>query len=166
MILAVDVHYRKERATVAGVMFTDWQSCKPDRELITEVSTVANYEPGQFYKRELPCILQLLKQVNPLPDYIVIDGYVYLGNDKKPGLGKHLYNALKGQRAIIGVAKSRFEGTLVEPELFRGDSQRPLYVTSVGIKQAEAKQFIRMMCGEARIPTLLKRVDQLCRGKA
>ena len=46
-------------------------------------------EPGQFYKRELPCILELLKQVNPLPNYIVIDGYVYLGGDEKPGLGKH-----------------------------------------------------------------------------
>jgi deoxyribonuclease V len=164
MNLAVDVHYRKEDAVVAGVTFADWHTCEPDQTLITQLSRVASYEPGQFYKRELPCILELLKQVNPLPNCIVIDGYVYLGSDAKPGLGKHLYDALQGQCVIIGVAKKRFKGTPVEAELFRGDSRRPLYVTSAGIDQAEAKQCIKNMCGVFRIPTLLKKVDQLCRG--
>lgn len=166
MNLAVDVYYPKEEAIVAGVIFTNWHACEPDQVLITHLSSVASYESGQFYKRELPCILELLKQVNPLPNYIVIDGYVYLGGDEKPGLGKHLYDALKGQCAIIGVAKNRFEEIPVEAELFRGDSSRPLYVTAVGIDQAEAKQRIKNMCGKFRVPTLLKKVDQLCRGMA
>lgn len=165
MNLAVDVHYRQKNAIAAGVLFTNWHSCEAAQELITQMPSVANYEPGQFYKRELPCILELLKQVKPLPDCIVIDGYVYLGGDEKPGLGKHLYNALNGQCAIIGVAKSRFAGTPVTAELFRRDSSRPLYVTSVGIGQTEAKQFIKAMCGKSRLPTLLKKVDRLCRGK-
>jgi deoxyribonuclease V len=165
MNLAVDVHYRHESASVAGVIFSDWRSCKPQQELITQVSSVARYEPGQFYKRELPCILELLKHVHPLPNYIVIDGYVYLGSDEKPGLGKRLYDVLEGQCAIIGVAKNRFEGTPVDAELFRGKSSRPLYVTAVGINQAEAKHCIGEMCGASRLPTLLKRVDRLCRGK-
>lgn len=165
MNLAVDVYYRKEEAIVAGVTFTDWRACEPDHVLITQLSSVANYEPGQFYKRELPCILELLKQVNPLPNSIVIDGYVYLGDDDKPGLGKHLYDALQGQCAVIGVAKNRFEGTPVWAELFRGNSRRPLYVTAAGIDQAEARQCVKEMCGEFRIPALLKKVDQLCRRK-
>ena len=163
MNLAIDVHYRAEKAIAAGVIFTDWLACEPEREFVTQLSDVGKYESGQFYKRELPCILALLQQVDLLPSCIVIDGYVYLGADEKPGLGKYLYDALQGQAAIIGVAKNRFQDTLAEAELMRGKSKRPLYVTSVGVDQAQAKQFISRMCGAYRLPTLLKRVDQLCR---
>lgn len=166
MKLAVDVHYYQRDAIVAGVIFTDWQACKPEQEVVTTVSGVAKYEPGQFYKRELPCILALLKHVQPLPKYILIDGYVDLGRDRKPGLGRHLYNALNDRCAIVGVAKSRFEGTPAEAELFRGYSNRPLYITSAAITQSEAKRCIKAMCGEDRLPVLLKQVDQLCRGKS
>lgn len=164
MILAVDVHYfEEEKGTVAGVTFADWSSCEAEQEIKIQVSEVAKYEPGKFYKRELPGILKLLKQISPLPSHIVIDGYVYLGPDERPGLGKHLYDALAGKVAIIGVAKSRYEGTSAEAEVLRGNSQRPLYVTSVGVSQAEAKEHIKEMCGGSRLPILLKRVDQLCR---
>jgi deoxyribonuclease V len=163
MNLAVDVHYEAERATVAGVWFSAWEACEPDRELLTRASTVAAYAPGQFYKRELPCILSLLRQVESLPTCIVVDGYVYLGREKKPGLGKYLYDALSGETAVIGVAKSHFRGTPRVAEIRRGDSRRPLYVTAVGVSQEEAKWRIKGMCGENRIPLLLKRVDQLCR---
>jgi deoxyribonuclease V len=98
-----------------------------------------------------------------LPTCIVVDGYVYLGREKKPGLGKYLYDALSGETAVIGVAKSHFRGTPRVAEIRRGDSRRPLYVTAVGVSQEEAKWRIKGMCGENRIPLLLKRVDQLCR---
>ena len=163
MNLAIDVYYRDDTAIVAGITFSSWRVCKPNQELVIHVSKFGGYQPGQFYKRELPCMLELLKQIEPLPSCIVIDGYVYLGADKKPGLGKHLYDALNTQSAIIGVAKNRFGDTPIEAELIRGNSTRPLYITSVGINQVKAKQLISSMCGEYRLPTLLKRVDQLCR---
>ncbi len=125
------------------------------------ILTVAEYEPGQFYKRELPCVLALLQQLEQLPEFIVIDGYVYLDGNQRPGFGKHLYEALAGKSVIIGVAKSRFKDTPAETEIFRGGSKRALYVTAVGISAAEAKGFIMRVHGEHRIPTLLKRVDQL-----
>ena len=165
MILAVDVHYDEDGATVAGVLFGAWQDCEPAQVLVAQVSPVADYVPGQFYKRELPCILALLAQVTPLPDTIVVDGYVYLGQDEKPGLGQYLYDALDGQCAVIGVAKNRFKDTAVSAELLRGTSQRPLFVTAVGISQAQARHHIKEMCGHSRVPTLLKKVDQICRGK-
>lgn len=165
MILAVDTHYDGEKGMVAGVIFADWQSCEAKQEIKTQVSSVAKYESGNFYKRELPGILALLKQINPLPSYIVIDGYVHLGPDKNPGLGKHLFEVLEGNVAVIGVAKSRYEGTPMEAEVFRGNSHRPLYVTSVGISQIKAKIFIKEMCGKGRLPILLKRVDHLSREK-
>ena len=165
MNMAIDVYYRAENAIVAGITFTHWRACEPDRELVTWVSKVDSYEPGHFYRRELPGMLELLNQTDLLPGYIVIDGYVYLGPDEKPGLGKHLYDALNARSAIIGVAKNRFKDTPAEAELIRGNSKRPLYITSVGVSQMEAKQLISSMCGEYRLPTLLKKVDQLCRSE-
>ena len=164
MKLAVDVHYGTESATVAGVLFANPDDCEPMLELAVRVPVEAEYQPGQFYKRELPCILALLEQIDELPDLIVIDGYVYLGGDGKPGLGKHLYDALNGRCAVIGVAKTRYKETPAVAELVRGSSKRPLYVTAAGMGQEHARQFIKNMCGDGRLPLLLKRVDQLCRG--
>jgi deoxyribonuclease V len=161
MILAVDVDYREDKAVTAGVLFQNWQDSEPVEELIAPILTVAEYEPGKFYKRELPCVLALLQQLEQLPEFIVIDGYVYLDRNQKPGFGKHLYDALEGKCVIIGVAKTRFKDTPAETEIFRGGSKRALYVTAVGINEAEAKGLIMRMHGEHRIPALLKRGDQL-----
>ncbi|MFO8036584.1 MAG: endonuclease V [Anaerolineales bacterium] len=166
MKLAVDVDYREDKAVAAGLLFSDWQSCEAEQKGTVSLSEFRKYEPGQFYKRELPCILELLKGMDPLPDTILIDGYVHLGEDQKPGLGAYLYQALEGKCAVIGVAKSRFRGTPDGAGLTRRGSRRPLYVTSLGIPQARAKRFIADMCGDSRIPLLLKEVDQLCRGEA
>ena len=159
MICAIDVHYRNEYAVTAGLLFHRWDDSSACQELTIPVFSINKYEPGQFYKRELPCILELLKQLACLPDFIIIDGYVYL--DKKPGLGKHLHNALKGQSAVIGVAKSWYKHTPAEAAVYRRGSSRALYVTAVGVSESEARNFILQMHGEHRIPTLLKKVDQL-----
>lgn len=161
MILVIDVDYREDKAIAAGVLFQNWEDGEPSQELTAPILTVAEYEPGQFYKRELPCVLALLQQLEQLPEFIVIDGYVYLDGNQKPGFGMHLYDALAGKSVIIGVAKSRFKDTPAETEIFRGGSKRAMYVTAVGIGAAEAKGFIMRMHGAHRIPTLLKRVDQL-----
>lgn len=165
MILAVDVHYRRDKAVVAGVLFEDWESCEGTQIYTATLLDVEKYEPGKFYQRELPCILVLLELIEPLPEVIIIDGYVYLSEDRKPGLGKYLYQELDEACAVIGVAKSRFRGTPAEAELYRRDSGRPLYVTSVGIPQEKAKRFIADMYGDSRIPLLLKEADQLSRGE-
>ena len=163
MILAVDVYYQDNIAFAAGVLFNNWSDCEPVEKLVAEIVDIEAYIPGEFYRRELPCILTLLKQLSELPDYIVIDGYVHLGENEKSGLGKHLYDALHGITAVIGVAKNRFKDTPLETEIYRGNSKRPLYITSIGISNGVAKQYILAMCGENRIPTLLKTVDRICR---
>lgn len=161
MILTVDVDYRDDKAIAAGLLFQNWEDSEPVRELVAPILTVAEYEPGQFYKRELPCVLALLQQLEQSPEFIVIDGHVYLDGNERPGFGKHLYDALEGKSVIIGVAKSRFKDTPAETEIFRGGSKRALYVTAVGIDETKAKGFIMQMHGAHRIPTILKRVDQL-----
>jgi len=164
MILAVDVDYHASgSATVAGVLFPTWESAEPARELAMEIGEVERYLPGNFYLRELPCIRRLLDEVKAPFECIIIDGYVFLGPDRRPGLGMHLWEELGGRVPVIGVAKSRFRGTPEETELLRGWSRRPLYVTSAGVDLTEAKERIRRMKGSHRIPDLLKRVDRLCR---
>lgn len=159
MILAVDVRYESRCAVVAGVLFSSWRDQAPERELLTTIPVPAEYQPGEFYKRELPCILKLIEENDLRPECIVVDGFVYLDGARRPGLGKHLYDALHGKAAVIGVAKTAFLGIGPEYEVFRGGSRKPLYVTAVGMELDYAKELIRSMHGEHRIPTLLKRVD-------
>ena len=45
-------------------------------------------------------------------------------------------------------------------------SQDPLYVTALGISDAEAAQHVQQMHGPHSIPSLWTRVDHLCRGLA
>jgi deoxyribonuclease V len=165
MILAVDVHYSATTAFVAGVSFATWESESADHEYTSLVKGVADYEPGKFYKRELPCILQLLREHSLEPECIVIDGYVFLDGASIPGLGKHLYDALNASTPVVGVAKQSFRGIPERYQVLRGNSMRPLYVTAVGMPLAEAKLHVQAMHGDHRIPELLKRVDQLCRGE-
>lgn len=117
--------------------------------------------PGQFYRRELPCILKLIEEHQIVADSIVIDGFVYLDGKSRPGLGKHLYDALQGKISVLGVAKRPFKGIAQECELHRGMSGRPLYITSIGMPLSEAKSHIKSMYGEYRMPALLKKVDRI-----
>ena len=163
MILAIDVKYSEHHSAVAGVGFADWADDAPAVELVSFLEVPAAYQSGQFYKRELPCILKLLEEHELQPECIVVDGFVYLNGCSKPGLGRHLYDALDGKVPVIGVAKNPFKGIGPEYEVYRGTSKKPLYVTAVGIDTDKAKELIRTMHGKDRRPTLLKRVDQLCR---
>ena len=163
MILAMDVDYRQDKSVAAGVLFHGWLDEVAVKQL-TSVCEVANdYVPGEFYRRELPCLLELFEQIDVTPDTIVIDGYVYLGQDRSPGLGWYLYQALGMRIAVIGVAKTAFKHTPASMAVRRGTSRRPLYVSAIGMDEAEAKVCIQSMHGHDRIPNLLKRVDQLCR---
>ena len=100
-----------------------------------------------------------------IPETIVIDGYVFLDDEQRPGLGKHLFDSLEGQIEVIGVAKRSFSGVGEAHEVLRGESVKPLYITTTGCLET-AKSNIASMFGEYRIPWLLKRADQLCREEA
>lgn len=163
MILATDTHYKTDRAITAGVCFNNWTDSEPLKEIITIVNGIKKYEPGMFYKREMPCIIKLVENLKKLPDIIIVDGFVYLGKENKPGLGWHLFNELNNRTAIIGVAKNAFQDTPPETKIYRGSSKKPLYVTSIGIDLEKAKNCIGKMHGSYRLPTLLKHVDGLCR---
>ncbi|MEF9478565.1 endonuclease V [Chryseobacterium sp. 1B4] len=164
MIYAFDTYYYEDYANTVCIAFEDWTSEKEVETFIEQTPVSSEYERA-FYKRELPCILSLLKKIALSPeDIIIVDGYVTLDNDGKIGLGGHLYEALEMKYPIVGVAKNEF----TTPDsrrrsVFRGDSKTPLFVTARGIDIDEAKCMVEKMYGNYRIPTLLKKLDQLSR---
>lgn len=165
MMLVVDVQYKDTTAFVAGVLFNEWKAEKPVAEYCSILRDIEEYEPGSFYKREMPCILKLLDEHELSPSHVLIDGYVYLDGKIKPGLGKRLFDSLKQKIEIIGIAKKGFAGIGTEYEIYRGKSEKPLYITTTGDLE-EAKSKVLNMFGKYRIPVLLKRADQVCREAA
>ena len=164
MIVAVDVAYESDRAVAACVVFGDWADARAVEEQVVEVGEPAAYEPGQFFRRELPAVRAALDVVSRRFHTVVVDGYVWLdAAEQRPGLGAHLHAALDGRVTVIGVAKSPFNGAGAVA-VTRGTSSRPLYVTAVGVDVGVAAEYVRQMHGSHRIPTLLRRVDGLARG--
>lgn len=162
MIIAVDVYYEETKAKSVGVVFESWADAKPIEIITSYTENLHEYESGSFYKRELPCIQELLKltDINQLHT-IVVDGYVYVNNEKKPGLGHYVYTEFSGEIPVIGVAKSAFrDNEAVVKRIYRGNSTKPLYITSVGMELEVAAGHIQSMYGEYRFPHLLKLLDK------
>jgi len=167
VIAAVDVCYQDHGPALAAcVLFRAWGDARASKSLVETIEQVLPYEPGAFYKRELPCVLQVLRAAGEPLDVVVIDGYVWLSDDGRPGLGAHLFEALGKTVPVVGVAKTSFMGSAFAEEVLRGGSSKPLFVTAAGAPGAVAAAWVRQMSGPHRLPTLLKQVDRLCRSGA
>lgn len=159
--LIIDIFYKGDSAKVVGGFFTGWNDKELAKQAVSIMTGIEEYIPGEFYKRELPCILSFLEDHPQEPvELIIIDGYVFLDNQMKKGLGAWLYESLAGKIPIIGVAKSRFHGNeQYVQEITRGKSHTPLYISSAGIELEEASQRVKNMSGDYRLPQLIKQVD-------
>ncbi|MEN0053310.1 MAG: endonuclease V [Mucilaginibacter sp.] len=162
MILAIDVYYRSNDAKAVAVLF-NWDDAANQQVIVEIIDDAAEYIPGEFYKRELPCILKLLEKIDlNLVDAIIVDGYVYVDNNMQYGLGGKLWEALLEKVPIIGVAKTSFyRNKETVNELRRGESLNPLYISSIGIDVNEATRLVKAMKGNFRIPDILKNLDQI-----
>ena len=158
MKFAVDAYYTGNKAKVVGVLFENFSDEKPLKIISKIVDDVAPYDSGSFYKRELPCIVSFLQDLDVRDiSLIVIDGFVYLNDDGRYGLGGHLCERLEHRAQIVGVAKSPFKGSCkLVREICRGESKRPLFVSAVGMDIDEATRLVKGMSGEFRMPNLLK----------
>ncbi|NVB39287.1 endonuclease V [Pseudenhygromyxa sp. WMMC2535] len=168
MIVCVDVDYRdrpqgKTAAVAAGVVLPDFSAPQAALERVCHIPEVADYVPGRFYERELPCVLALLDTIALPLETVVVDGYVILDAAGRYGLGGHLYEVLGRELPVIGVAKNPFRDNPPAIEVCRGESRRPLFVTALGVDPRAAAEQIERMHGRFRLPTMLKRVDRLCR---
>jgi len=163
LIACVDVDYRAAGAVAAGVWLRGWPADAPKAEAVAWCPAAADYEPGAFYRRELPCLVAVLAR-GPATDIVVVDGYAWLGVGR-PGLGAHLHVHLNGP-AVVGVAKTRFAGAAaagVAVPVLRGSSRSPLYVSAAGVDRAAAAGWVAAMAGPHRLPAMLGRDDRLAR---
>ncbi|MFY1046201.1 endonuclease V [Chryseobacterium sp. GP-SGM7] len=167
MIYAFDTYYYESSAKTVCIAFENWNSETESFIYSENTKVTSDYESGAFYKRELPCILSLLKKIDlQNGDLIIVDGYVTLDNNGKIGLGGYLYQSLDKKYPIIGIAKNSFNSEDCQRRtVFRGESKTPLFLTAIGIDVDETHSNIINMHGNYRIPALLKKLDQLTREK-
>jgi deoxyribonuclease V len=159
LLAITDVAYREDVARAACVLARGWTARRPVRSFTALRTPVADYVPGAFWQRELPVLLALLEGVEA--DVVVVDGYVWLDDAGRKGLGARLHDAIG--IPVVGVAKTAFEGSAFAREVLRGDSRKPLYVTAVGTDPDEAAAAVAAMHGPHRIPALLTAADRLAR---
>jgi deoxyribonuclease V len=168
-IAFVDVDYKGTGARAACVLTESWEAESPISTYIRDIEAVEPYAPGNFYRRELPCILAVLRMLPSLPDTVVVDGYVWLSSVDRPGLGARLYEALGRGTPVVGIAKTAFKGAEscdCVVQVLRGVSRHPLFVTAVGIDPNIVAECVCRMAGKHRIPLILRITDRLCRSRA
>ncbi|WP_432834875.1 endonuclease V [Dactylosporangium sp. CA-092794] len=160
---AVDVDYPATGGARAALVVGDAPTFPAIvQERVCWLEAAAPYEPGAFYKRELPAIRAVLAGVAPL-SLLIVDGYVDLDPDGRPGLGAHVHAALG--LPVIGVAKTAFRTATHAVAVRRGGAEKPLYVTAAGLPLDTAVAYVREMSGPYRLPDALRRVDALARGR-
>jgi deoxyribonuclease V len=163
VIACLDVDYRDDHAMAACVLASDWAAASGAQRLVERVVDVAPYVPGRFFERELPCLRAVMARVTTALTAVIVDGYVWLDDAGRPGLGAHLWESMYRAVPVVGVAKTTFRGSTFAEAVQRGRARRPLWVTAAGIDPREAARRVQGMHGPHRVPTLLAEVDRLCR---
>lgn len=161
---AVDVHYMDACARAAAVTASDPSFARVLQERTVVVPQAPPYRPGEFYLRELLPIRTVLGELGDQErrGLIVVDGYVDLDPDGRPGLGAYVHAEFGVP--VIGVAKSVFRPATHAIPVLRGASARPLFVTAAGMARTTAAEIVSQMAGSFRLPDALRRVDALARG--
>lgn len=164
LFVAADVHYLPSGgARAAAVMATDasFGHLLADRTAL--VADVQPYQPGQFYRRELPPLHAVLDGLDAIR-LLVVDGYADLDPAGRPGLGAYAHAEFGVP--VIGVAKTMFRTATHAVPVTRGDrSARPLFVTAAGMPRQDAADLVRSMAGRHRLPDALRRADALARSR-
>jgi deoxyribonuclease V len=162
-LAAVDVRYPASGgARAALVLAEDRLFAQIVEERVRWLPEVAPYQPGRFFERELPALLAVLADLGQL-DLVLVDGYVDLDGDRRPGLGARLYEQIRVP--VVGVAKTAFRTATHAVPVYRGTATRPLYVTATGIALDDSAVLVAGMAGPHRLPDALRRVDALARAE-
>lgn len=160
---AISVLINGAQAQAAAIAFDAWDSPEPTKTYLSHIAQVEKPARGELDLRELPCVMQLLREHKLEPELILIDGFVHLDADETPGLGQHLFQALGGTVPVIGVSKTGRPGLSAQFEVIREEEAKPLTVTCAGVDIGAAKVRVRSMHGRKRVPTLMKLVARLAK---
>ncbi|MGH3209621.1 MAG: endonuclease V [Trebonia sp.] len=161
MYCAADVHYPVSGGAQAALVMADdvlFSMITSQRTAFTQ--DIAPYQPGEFYRRELPPLRAVLHGVTGI-ELLILDGYADLDPGGRPGLGAYAHAEFGVP--VIGVAKTRFATATHAIPIIRGHATRALYITASGISPLCAAEIVSSMSGRFRIPDALRRVDALAR---
>lgn len=117
-VMGVDVAYRSgPPRSIAAAVVLDASDLSIVQTSTAEAVPKFPYIPGLFALRELPALMDALRQVPITPDLILCDGHG-LAHPRNFGLACHL--GLLTDLPTIGVAKNLMVGTYTEPGHYRG----------------------------------------------
>ena len=109
LIAGVDVGFAEAgRITRAAVVILEFPSLTLKEAAIARLPTSFPYVPGLLSFREIPAVLEALKQLQQQPDLLMCDGQG-IAHPRRIGIASHL--GLLTGRPSIGVGKSRLIGT-------------------------------------------------------
>lgn len=118
-VAGVDVGFEEAgRVTRAAAAVLSFPDLTPLHVAIARRPTEFPYVPGLLSFRELPAVLEALRQLPELPDVILCDGQGR-AHPRRFGIACHLGVLL--DRPTLGVAKTRLIGTHDEPGPNKGD---------------------------------------------
>jgi deoxyribonuclease V len=178
-VAGVDAAYEEQRnQQYAAAVIMDADSGETLETATARGPVKFPYIPGLFSFRELPAIIESLKQLKLTPDLILCDGQG-IAHPRRFGLASHL--GVLFNVATIGCSKTRYIGTAREPGIKRGqrtplelndecigcvlrtqDHIRPVYV-SVGhrITLPTACDWVLRLTPRYRLPEPTRRANQM-----
>lgn len=166
MKLAIALHTDRSTLLAAAVVFEEWGAPEAARTHLSRLALSDKPAPDALAQLQLQCLLQLLQAHALAPTVIVLDGLVHLDAQDTPALGRHLYEALGGRAAVIGVSKAALAHLPAQFQVSREDEAAAVTVTCAGIDIGAAKARVRAMHGKRRVPTLLKLAARVARGSS
>lgn len=178
MILLTDVFYNEElnSAHIAAIAISDWSSDTIIKSWEIDKNGIdCEYIPGQFYKREMPCLIDLWKQIDDNDksqiSTIIVDGFYDIWNGKS-GLGHHFHDWLTENGydvEVVGIAKSpcretsEFTLPVYRTEESKTSKCRSALWVNGSNMSNDYQTKVLNMSGKYRIPTMIKAVDKLSR---
>jgi len=119
-IAGIDVSYDlKTNLTRAFVVLLEYQTLQLKTSVTAQLPTSFPYVPGFLSFREIPAILEALKQLPEQPQMLMVDGQG-IAHPRRLGIAAHLGAVL--DFPAIGVAKSKLTGYYQNPSPHKGDA--------------------------------------------
>jgi deoxyribonuclease V len=108
-VAGVDVGFENDAATTrSAVVVLDIQTLKPVTSAVGRCPATFPYVPGLLSFREIPAVLEAMRQLLIRPDLLLCDGQG-IAHPRRLGIATHLGMLL--DIPSVGVAKSRLIGT-------------------------------------------------------